>query len=171
MIRLIGAILIAAASAAWGISGVVRLRRHAASLNAVVSSIELLKSEICDRLTQMPEVMELLRKEAPYPAGEFFGRVGRGLSKLGEESLASVWQGAVSSTPELLLTPQESLTLAELGYSLGKYSAAEQRGAMIYAQKRMEAFAKKAEAERDRDSKVQAFLGLASGILVIIVLL
>ena len=56
MIRLIGAVLITAGTAAWGIMGVLRLRHRVSSLVAIISALDAMKSEICDRLTPMTEL-------------------------------------------------------------------------------------------------------------------
>ena len=86
-------------------------------------------------------------------------------------SFAAIWRRSVETTPELLLTEQETQTLAELGFSLGRYDAKEQSNALSYTIRRMEIFLQKAEAQRDKDSKTQAFLGVAAGVFAVIILL
>src|SRR5699024_10587989 len=71
MIQLLGAVLLLSGAVGFGLKGVARLRGRARTLAAMVSSLELLQSEICDRLTPMPELLELLEQEATYPASAF----------------------------------------------------------------------------------------------------
>lgn len=171
MIKLIGAVLIAGGGAVWGMNGVMRLRNRVRSLSAVVSSLDIIRSEICDRMTPMPELLELMSKQSAYPANLMFKNASDHLCELGKCSFAAIWRYSILNTPEMLFTPQEALVMSELGLSLGRYDAAEQRGALVYTQKRMEQYLKKAEAERERDSKLQAFLGIAAGIFAVIMLL
>ncbi len=171
MIRLVGAVLIMAATAAWGVMGVMRLRARAKSLHALVSALGVVKSEICDRLTPMPELLAQMAEEAAYPASLLFKHASEKIQTLGSRSFSSIWRQAVLATPELLLTPAEELVLIELGQSLGRYDVAEQKSAISYAQRRMETFANDADAERDKTSKVRAFLGVAAGFFTVILLI
>lgn len=171
MIRFIGAILITVGTAAWGLLGVFRLRGRVKSLQAVSSALGIMKSEICDRLTPMPELLRNMKEEATYPASQLFKNASEKMSSIGSRPFSSLWSQAVKNTPELMLKPPEELVLTELGVRLGRYDIAEQAAAIQYAQRRLEEHIRKAEAERDSNSKVHAFLGIAAGIFAIIILL
>jgi stage III sporulation protein AB len=171
MIRLIGAVLITAGTAAWGVMGVLRLRNRVKSLGAIISALAAMKCEICDRLTPMPELLGQMAGEATYPASLLFKNASEKISSLGSRSFSSIWRQAVLNTPELLLTPPEELVLTELGMCLGRYDIGEQRSAIAYAERRMDEFLHKAEADRDKNSKVHAFLGVAAGIFAVVILL
>lgn len=171
MIQLIGAVLITAGAAAWGVLEVFRLRSHAKSLNTIVSALGVMRSEICDRLTPMPALLHQLSDEATYPASQLFKNAGELTPALGSRSFSSIWSQAVMNTPELLLTPQEELVLKELGMSLGKYDTGEQRHAILYTERRIEELYRKAEADRERNSKVYGFLGVAAGLFAVVILL
>lgn len=171
MIRVLGAVLLIAGAAGCGIKGVVKLRGRARTLSALASSLDIVQSEICDRLTPMPELLELIEREAAYPACVFYGNVRKHLGDLGETAFSEIWRDAIQSTPELLLEAQDALVLAELGMSLGKYNAEEQANALAYAKRRLEAQAAAAAAERDRDSKLHAVVGVAAGVFAVMVLI
>ena len=171
MINIIGAIMLIGAAAAWGVGSVLRLKGRVQNLSSILTALEVMRGEICERLTPMPELLEMLRDESPYPAGLFFEKVRNSMSDLGTYSFAAIWRRSVETTPELLLTEQETQTLAELGFSLGRYDAKEQSNALSYTIRRMEIFLQKAEAQRDKDSKTQAFLGVAAGVFAVIILL
>jgi stage III sporulation protein AB len=109
--------------------------------------------------------------EATYPASLLFNNASERIPSLGSHPFSSIWRQAVQNTPELLLKPPEELVLTELGMSLGRYDIGEQRGAIAYASRRMDEFLRKAEADRDKNSKVHAFLGVAAGIFVVVILL
>lgn len=171
MIRLIGAVLITAGTAAWGVMGVLSLRSRVNSLSALVSALGVMKSEICDRLTPMPELLRQMSREAAYPASLLFKNAAEKIPSIGVKPFSSIWRQAVAGTPELLLTPAEELVLTELGVVLGRYDVSEQRSAISYAERRMEDFLRRAEADRDKNSKVRAFLGIAAGVFAIVILL
>ena len=171
MIKLFGAVLILSATAAFGLFGVFRLKNRVRSLGALNVSLELMKSELCERLTPMPELLEMLERDAPSPANLLFGQARQKLSELGNCSFAAIWKRAIRDTPELLLTEQEAQVLGELGLSLGKYDVHEQLGAFTYTQRRMEEFYKKAAAEKENDAKLHAFFGVAAGAVAVIILI
>lgn len=171
MIRIIGAVLITAGAAAWGLLGVFRLRSRVKNLGTIVSALGVMKSEICDRLTPMPELLKQMANEATYPASLLFKNAEQKISSLGSKPFSSIWGQAVVNTPELLLTSQEELVLTELGMSLGRYDIGEQKNAIQYAERRMSEFSRKAETERERNSKVHAFLGVAAGLFAVVILL
>lgn len=171
MIRILGAVLITAGTAAWGIMGVMRLRNKVQSLRTIISALGMMKSEICDRLTPMPELLRQILNEASFPASQLYKNASDKMPTLGNKPFSFIWRQAVLGTPELLLTPPEELVLTELGVCLGRYDVGEQRSAIQYAQRRMEEFLRNAEAERDKNSKVRAFLGVAAGIFAVVILL
>ena len=171
MIRFIGAVFITLGTAAWGILGVFRLRSRVKSLHALTSALGIMKSEICDRLTPMPELLRSISDEATYPASQLFINVSGKMGAIGSKPFSALWSQAVKNTPELLLNPQEELVLTELGVRLGRYDVGEQAAAISYAQRRMEEHIRKAEADRDKNSKVHAFLGVAAGLFAVIMLL
>ncbi len=77
----------------------------------------------------------------------------------------------MKSTPELLLTPQESLCLARLGFSLGKYGPEEQRSAISRLRQQLEGYWEEARRQRDQNARLCTVMGLASGVFAVIVLL
>lgn len=171
MIRFLGAILITAGAAAWGIMGVIRLRNRVKSLRTIISALGMMKSEICDRLTPMPELLRQIGNEASFPASLLYKNASEKMAALGNKPFSSIWRQAVLNTPELLLTQPEELVLTELGLCLGRYDVGEQRSAIQYAIRRMDEYLHNAESERDKNSKVRAFLGVAAGLFAVVILL
>ncbi len=171
MLKFIGAILLTAGAALWGFSGAKSLKDRASALSSITASIELMGYELCDMLTPVPELFGLLARQAPKPACILFQNAEERLKEIGAVPFSELWHEAIRDTHELMLTEQEILALSELGFSLGKYEIEEQRKAIETAKKQFEAFAKKAEEERDKNWKSQAFLGVAAGLFAVIILL
>lgn len=171
MLKLMGAILLTAGATLWGFSGAKSLKDRAISLGALTSSIEIMGYELCDRLTPVPELFELLSKQAPKPACKLFQNAKSSIMNIGAVPFAELWHEAIRDTTELMLLEQEIQVLSELGFSLGKYDIGEQRKAVETARKQFQDFTKKAEEERDRNWKAQAFLGVTAGLFAVIILL
>lgn len=171
MLKIVGAVMIIAATAAYGFNAVLRLRARVRILTSLTAALDIMKSEICDRLTPMPELLEMLSNETEAPVRDFFNNCYKKLGMLGVQSFSSVWKSALTETPELLLNDGEAQVIAELGFVLGRYDSNEQKSAFSYTIRRMEGFLQKAETERDSQSKLHAFLGVAAGIFVVIMLI
>ena len=171
MLKYIGAILLTAGAALWGLSGAKSLRERGTALRAVASSLEIMRSEVCDRLTPVPELFGMLARQSSSPADILYKNAEKRLDSIGALPFGEIWRLAVNETHELMLTDSERLTLCELGLSLGKYDTGEQRRAIDAARVRFEQFAAKAEAEREKSWKSQALLGLSAGIFAVIILL
>jgi stage III sporulation protein AB len=171
VLKFIGAILLVSGAAAWGFIGAKNLKDRGAALRALASSLELMGHELCDMLTPMPELFAVLGNQSPEPARKLFVNAGTRMKDIGAAPFSELWHQAVRDSEELLLNEEEVLALSELGFSLGKYDINEQRKAVETARRRFEGFAKKAEEERDRSWKSQAFLGVAAGLFAVIILL
>ena len=171
MLKLIGAILLIAGTASCGIVGAMKLKRRSDSLSSILSALSMMKSEICDRLTPLPELVEMLREDGQYPASALFTNVYSNMAQLGSTQFSTIWSRAVNKTPELMLNDRERTVLSELGKSLGKYNIEEQRSAILYAADRFSDYLKKAEASCAESSKMRAALGVAAGIFAVAILI
>ena len=171
MIRFIGAMMMIFGASAWGVLGVLRLRERVRSLASITAALGSVRCEICERLTPVPELFSMMSMEAAYPASALFRRAGKKMSELGSASFPEIWKLAVEETPELLLKPRESMALSDLGLTLGRYNADEQRREIDYMTRRFERFLREAEQEKARDSKMHALLGVTAGVFCVIILL
>ena len=169
--NIVGAVLIIGATAAVGLSSVWRMSTRVRVLTGLLSAVETMKNEICDCMTPLPELIEQLTREAAPPVDRLFYRVAKEMADIGMERFYFLWKRAVEETGELELTEQERQTLIDLGRSLGRYDTEEQRSAFAYAQRRLEGYQRQAEAERAKQGRVHAVLGIAVGVFVVIILL
>jgi stage III sporulation protein AB len=112
-----------------------------------------------------------MEEQTAEPVRAFFRNVRRSLGGLGDMALYELWGRAVEETPELLLTEEEVSALRETPRALGRYDIAEQRDALLRAERRFEAFARRAAEKRDADSKTRAFIGAAVGVFAALLLL
>lgn len=171
MIRILGAVLMILSTTAMGYGGVRRLRERVRNLEGIIASLDVMESEICSHLTPMREVLEMLSRNAPVQSRRLFENVADGMCALGRCSFYSIWREGVETTKELLLKPEEAETLVELGLCLGRYDVREQAEMISRVRRRLEIFLKRAEEERERDTKMHAFFGISAGIFAVIILI
>lgn len=171
IIKILGAVLITAATTAVGLSSAGRLKTRVRSLSSLITGLDLMRSEISTRLTPIPEILELLAREAAEPARGFFLSCLVKQKKLRGKPFSAAWRAALSECAELELRENEMQTLLELGGALGRYDAERQAEAIAKTRSRMETFLAAAEGERDREGKTRALLGAAAGAAIVIILI
>ena len=171
MLRLIGAVIVVACTGTFGVSCAMRLGLRARVLSELIAALEVMRSEICDRLTPMPDLLETLAEQTNPPVSRMFAGCLEGMKSLGNRSFYFLWKTAVEQTPELELTRQESQTLIELGHVLGRYDVEEQRRSLNGVIRRLEGYLKHAQEEKRVQTKAHAALGVAAGFFVVIILI
>jgi stage III sporulation protein AB len=172
MIRLLGAVLLVTACGSMGLSRSFELRRRVENLTALVSALELMRSEIGQLLTPLPELAERLSEEAPERARPLFTALLAGLPQLGELPFSRLWGDAVNLAGDrLLLRRDERDALRTLGLSLGGSGAQEQEGAIHNCTARLSLYLASARAEAEGRCRLYTALGLSAGLLLAIVLL
>ena len=171
MLNIIGAVLIIGATAVAGLSSVWRMGIRIRVLSELIAAIETMKSEICDRFTPIPALLEQLAHEAGPPVDQLFHRAAGGMETIGMQSVYSIWKTAVEDVSALELMKEERQTLIDLGRTLGRYDTEQQRGTFDYTLRRLEDYLRRAEAERAKHGRVHAVLGIAVGVFVVVILL
>jgi len=171
MLTAIGAVLVIGATATVGITSLWRMGTRVRVLSALIVALEVMKSEVCDRMTPIPELIDQLAEEAPAPVNLLFRRLQAEMGEIGIRSFYFLWKNAILASPDLALREAEQETLIALGQSLGRYDANQQRDAFVYAQRRLERYLSKAELERSQQGKVHAALSIAVGVFMVIILL
>jgi len=166
-----GAMLVIGATGAFGISSAWRMGLKVRVLRGLITAIETMRNEICDRQTPLPELMARLAAETEAPVHRLFRRVTLGMAQLGSRSFYSIWREAVAESSQLELSESERHTLLDLGKVLGRYDAENQSHVLRYTARRLEGYLGRAEARRQEQGKVHAVLGLAVGIFVALILM
>lgn len=170
MLKILGALLIICGTGAWGAGSVLRMRNRVSSLKALAESMEMLRDEVCVNLTPLCDVMELLGKCASKPAADFYKNVSAGLTKIADIGFFGVWMEALDKSEGVIFGEAERDVLIRLGAGLGKYDAESQGRVIANAKRSLEKIESKAEAEKETNSKLHAFLGVAAGMMAVVVL-
>jgi len=116
--KIIGALMVTAATTSLGVMSAKRLKRRVRSLRSLVSALDIMRSEICTRLTPMPELLELLAAQTGEPANIFFTNCLIKQRSMRGRPFAELWNSALRATEELELNENELEPLIELGTAL-----------------------------------------------------
>lgn len=170
MLKILGVLLVVGSAGTLGVLAAANLQRRVSALRAVIGALELAERELSFRLTPIPELFATLERRALPPAGRCFGRCLEALDRLGEESLGTLWKGAVEETlPDL--SPRDRETLSALGEVLGRYDGAGQREALSLTRAELSRALEGAEADRDSRGRMYTALGLTAGAFCAVLLL
>ena len=169
MIRLLGAVLVAAASAWLGLSGAAGLGRRVRRLEALSAALELLERELWERGAPLPEVFQALARRTGEPAAALFAHSARACLALDREPFPAAWRRLVDGLEGV---PREGrAALLPLGEVLGRYEAQGQREAIAQSRSALERARRRAEEEKARMGRVYQALGLTGGGFLVILLL
>ena len=170
MLRLAGAVLLAAGPALIGFHAAGRLARRPRLLRELIAALEQMEREISFRLTPLPELFLRLAEEYSGPVGTLFGCCVRDMDDLGQRSLSQIWRQALGEA-SLDLDGRGLRALEELGEVLGRYDGDGLQGALRQACGELTAAAEEAERERDQKGRMDQVLGLTSGAFLVILLI
>lgn len=158
-----GALLLIGASLWLGGALVAADRRRGALLDALISSLEILRGEIVTRLTPLPECARLLAESGPEPCRKFYVNLYAALGSLGEREFAAIWDECLAET-ELAGTARSALS--DLGRSLGRYSADEQRAAIDCCLESLRLCSREARERSQKNLQLRFALPLAAALLL-----
>ena len=169
MIRLLGAVLLAAGCALLGFRAAAELGGRTRGLGALLSGLEMMERELMFNAMPLPQLMEQLAGRTQEPARSLFRRCGQELEGPDREPLSEIWARAVDACPQL--GEQGTQILLPVGQVLGRYEAAQQQQGLRRAQEELKDLLARAEEERGRMGRVYRALGLSGGAFLVILLL
>lgn len=123
--KYLGAALIFFACLGAGTSRALEMRRRVRTLRGLTAALEVMKSEICSRLSPLPQAVEAAASGAPAELAAFFASLRRGEADIGDRSFSDIWGAGCRETLPAL-GERELAALLGLGASLGRYAAEEQ---------------------------------------------
>jgi len=170
MLRLVGAAMLLTASAALGFGAAGTLNARVYELENLILSLKTMEWELADRLAPLPE---LLRRSSSCISGvvkDFYLLCISGLEHRREAPFSQIWQEAAESIP-FHLDEHELSQLENLGSTLGRYDVTSQCAALRETREKLNVLLEKAREQKERMGRVYGTMGLASGALLVIVLL
>ena len=171
MIKAVGALMIICGTAAWGFKSVTKRKNRVLTLRALIVSLDIMRDEICVNLTSLPKVMEILGKASPKPASRFYKTVASRTCDIVNDGFFGIWMKSLDECLGQNLADEERDVLIRLGSGLGKYDFESQSRVIMTAKKNLERIENTAENEKNANSKLHAFLGVAAGLMAVVVLI
>lgn len=171
MIKAVGALMIICGTAAWGMRSVSKMKNRVLTLRSLIASLDIMRDEICVNLTPLPKVMELAGKTSPKPASRFYKSVASKTGDIPQQGFFGIWMQSLDESIGADLADEERDILIRLGSGLGKYDFESQGRVIMTARKNLERIESMAEKEKNANSKLHAFLGVAAGLMAVVVLI
>lgn len=171
MLRTIGVVLVVLGPSVMGISKALSLKAHARFLSDFVAALELMRAEICTRLTPIPELTEYLAKSAPHGCRAFFAGLEKRMGLLGEMSFSQLWEREADTLTEPQLSGEERSAVRALGMSLGRYDVREQQAAIDMSIARLSLLAEEARKQSGIQGRLWTGLGVTGGLMLAIIMI
>ena len=169
MIRLIGAVLVAAGGALLGFQAAAGLRGRVRTLGQLEDGLAVLERELELNLPTLPRLLARGAARGEGAARELFQGCVRGLERLDREDFPTLWRRLVGELTAL--DPEGQAILFPLGDTLGRYEAQRQLEVLSAARRRLRVWSARREADSRRKGRVYQALGLSGGAFLVILLL
>lgn len=169
MLHILGALLIAGASLALGLSYVSGERRELEDLRSLLQMLREMRGELESRAAPLPQLMEKLRGSRGV-AGAFAGELCSRLGQLGEKEFGRLWEESLKAAlPAPDRTEQEALR--SLGRCLGRYELPRQLAELDRCIGTLEELESAFSAGLPEKKKMGLGLACSLGALLLIVLI
>ena len=146
-------------------------KQHRDVLQSLISMAELLSGKIRYERQPMEEALLGLNRRYPSPAGNVLGQIADRLSKGTYENLEDVWrQLFFQEQKQLMLTDEELDIVLEMGKNLGYLDAEAQVQHLKSCCQQLGRKLLEAQRELEEKRKVYRYLGVAVGVMVVLIL-
>lgn len=169
MVRLMGAVLVAAGGALLGFQAAAGLRGRVRTLDQLEEGLAILERELELNLPTLPRLLERGAAHSRGAARELFQGCVQGLDRLDREDFSTLWRRLVGE--QLALDPEGQAILYPLGDTLGRYEMQRQLEALSAARRRLSELSARLETDSRRKGRVYQALGLSGGAFLVILLL
>ncbi len=169
MIRMVGAVLVAAGCFWMGEQKARRLTARVRMLCSLRMALEQMERELQLRLLPMPALMETLSVRGDPLVRDLFRRAREALETLPETTFAQAWSPLIRDLPDL--EEADRRLLLPVGQILGRYDAPGQASALGQVRRELERQQEQAQEESSRLGRVYRAVGAAGGGFLIILLL
>lgn len=170
MTHLLGAFLIAAASAALGFSYVKEEKRRLQALRSAERMLKTMAGELETRLTPLPELISRLACRCDGAAAAFAKALNLRLCHLGEREFSALWAESVEDAFNIL-SGEEREMLSALGLCLGRYELERQLTELSLTLDRLSRTIDRHSAALPEKRRLGLGLAWAGGALLVIVLI
>lgn len=167
ILRIAGAVTVVVCCSVLGLKCAGGYASRVKILRALIGTFTVARSEICDLLSPMPELLEMLSASAPAPAREFWRACLDGVKS--GTAFSQSWENAAAGLKQIGETGQEAVS--RLAGFLGRFDSEVQRTELTRSIAVLDAELKVAEAQRGRQSRSCAAVGVGVGVMLAIILI
>jgi len=171
MLKLIGACLILTACANFGFTWAGIYEKRPRQIKGLEGALQLLETEILYGATPLPDAMEEVALRCDSEIAGLFRETARELRKMDGSTGGEAWQRALDEFfPVTALNKQDVHILRRLGSSLGISDREDQAKHLKLTKSQLAAAASQAEMNAKKSATVYRYLGVLSGLLLVLVL-
>ncbi|WDL97018.1 hypothetical protein [Alicyclobacillus sp. ALC3] len=170
MIRALGAAMVLAATSGigWRIAG--SYRRRPAHLRALAQSVRLLQAEVEYSVMPLPEALRHVAMRADRTVAELYRLAGEALANV-DVTVADAFRiGIDACTPRSALRSEDFDVMRELGATLGTSDSVHQSQQLDVALARLNSLEAMARELQQKNERMWQYLGVLSGLLIVILL-
>ncbi|MFT8871084.1 MAG: stage III sporulation protein SpoIIIAB [Sporolactobacillus sp.] len=171
MIRMIGALLVVAASTLIGFYLADRYSQRPRQLRQWRSALQSIEAEIVYGRVPIAELADHLARQLPQPLARFFSYLRDDLLSEGKP-LPHAWKTAIERFwPETALKEAEREVLLQFGAVLGTDDVENEKKHVRLAMSHLEREEAEARAEQITHERMMRSLGFLAGVLIVLVLI
>lgn len=167
--KLLGAVLFAAAASVMGFFKARELKASLQSLKEIISLLELIRNEICTRRTPLKQLFSCSNLPDYRYINAFLSGLEAGLPSLGSKSFAQIWCDNAEKTLQML-SKSSRQALKDLGSSIGKYDAELQASSIDRCISELSGEYEKLNEGLKNNEKMYIGLGTGIGLIFAIIL-
>ena len=168
--KLLGSLLIVAASASAGFGYSCAVRRQLRQLVALLAALDYMKSEMEYRLTPLAELFTLLGTEGDAAICALFRQTAANMRENCALPPQTALARAVEQTKALTLSARARQTLCTLAFSLGKFDVGGQLRAITLAQAHLRAELDELQSGSRARCRSYETIGVCAGLALAVLL-
>jgi stage III sporulation protein AB len=171
VLKLIGTLLLVAAGGTAGMLVAREYAKRPGELKSILSSIQMLETEIIYSATPMAEALEMVAGGADKNVAGFFWKAAQELRSMTGCTAGEAWERALEwSYPSNSLLPKDVAILRNLGRALGISDREDQARHLKLACEQLKREIIKAEEDASKNAKMYNYLGFCGALVAAIIL-
>lgn len=170
--KILGILCVCSATAGYGYWKSIEYQKHLKELEYLKHVIWLLKGELSYTKASLSEICHKLHRKTLAPYDAWFFRLAKRQEERDSQSLGELWEAETRQIlGTLILSKEEFQELALLGYQIGLQDSKMQTQVLEWFLEQIEERRKRLSEKMSEKRKLTQTLGVASGILLCILLI
>lgn len=170
MMKLLGAALVMVASTGLGLQIAKDYRERPRQLRALMNSLRLLQAEIEYSVTPLPLALSHVAKRSQSSVAPVFETAAERLEAGNASVLVAFQDGMTVNRPKAAFKPEDYEVIDEFVKTLGTSDRVHQSRQLQVTLTRLEGLEREAREAQRKNERLWQYLGILSGLLVVILL-